>query len=345
MPAFPDAAPRTPGGGAPEERFLPEAMRDQLIEAAHHARYRFAAAVVRGKRALDAGCGVGWGCQILVDHGAASVDGVDVDESAVREARVRCPTGTFLHADLTALPYSEQRFDIITCFEAIDHVEDPMRGLDELRRVLAPGGIVLVSSPNPGVYPVGNPFHIHEFKPQDLLTAMNQRFEYANLWQQHSLIASALHQDGVVPVDPQGSRHRVAVLADLGARRDAYSLVVASAVPLPDLPPMVALVSARQLDDLAAGAEAIIAERTVCTADHAHIVEKHPRLRSEHEASLAECTRLSGEVARLEADARDHATDLARARAERDRAWLRLLEAEQELMRSRTADAVPPTRL
>jgi 2-polyprenyl-3-methyl-5-hydroxy-6-metoxy-1,4-benzoquinol methylase len=336
-----DAAPRTPADGAPEERFLPEAMRDQLIEAEHHARYRFAAAVVRGKRALDAGCGVGWGSQILIDHGAASVDGVDLDEPAVRESRVRCPMGTFVRGDLTDLPYANQCFDVVICFEAIEHVHDPLRGLDEFRRVLAPDGIVLVSSPNPGVYPAGNPFHIHEFKPQDLLIAMTQRFQYANLWLQHNLIASAVHQDGVAPPDPPGSGHRVAVLTDLRSARDVYSLVVASARPLPDIPPMVTLVSARQLDDLASAAEAIMAERSAYAADHARIVDERSRLVSEHAGAFAECERLSGEVAQLEGDARRRAGELARARSERDRAWLRLLESEQEFVRSQTVDSVP----
>jgi ubiquinone/menaquinone biosynthesis C-methylase UbiE len=344
VPARSDATPRAPGDGAPEERFLPEAMRDQLIEAEHHARYRFAAAMVRGRRVLDAGCGVGWGSRILLDHGAASVDGVDIDESAVRESRVRCPAGTFVRGDLTDLPYPEQRFEMITCFEAIEHVENPFRGLDEFRRVLAPGGIVLVSSPNPGVYPAGNPFHIHEFTPPELLAAMNDRFEYSNLWRQHNLIASAVHQDGAVPVDSAGSHHHVTVLADLAAVRDVYSLVVASESPLPDMHAMVALSSSRQLDDLAATAEAIMTERAAYAADHARIVEERSRLLSEHAAAHAESARLSAEVARLEEDARHHAAELARARTERDRAWLRLLDAEQELARSPAADQVRQAR-
>jgi SAM-dependent methyltransferase len=319
-------------------------MSDQLIAAEHHARYRFAAAIVRGRRVLDAGCGVGWGCQILLDHGAVSVDGVDIDESAVRESRARCPSGTFVRADLTDLPYPKQRFDVITCFEAIEHVEDPLRGLDEFRRVLAPGGIVLVSSPNPDVYPAGNPFHIHEFRPQELLAALNDRFEHANLWRQHNLIASALHHDGAAPTDSGGSDHRVAVLADLSAGRDVYGLVVASEAPLPDMPAMVALVSSRQLDDLAAAADAIMTERAEYAADHARIVEERSRLLSEHEAAHAEATRLSGDVSRLEAAASRHAMDIARARTQRDRAWLRLLDAEQELARSSAADQVHQAR-
>ena len=85
MSVVPDDVARTPGEHPAEERFLPEVMSDQLIEAEHHARYRFAGAVVSGRRVLDAGCGVGWGSQVLLDYGAGSVDGVDIDESAITE--------------------------------------------------------------------------------------------------------------------------------------------------------------------------------------------------------------------------------------------------------------------
>jgi 2-polyprenyl-3-methyl-5-hydroxy-6-metoxy-1,4-benzoquinol methylase len=334
-----------------EERFRPEAMRDQLIEAEHQARYQFAAAVVRGKRVLDAGCGVGWGSQVLLDNGAASVVGVDVDESAIRESAKRCPHGTFVLADLTDLPYPEQSFDVITCFEAIEHVEYPLKGIAEFRRVLEPGGLVFVSSPNPDVYPAGNPFHIHEFRPEELLTALRDRFDHTDLWRQQALIASALRKDAVEGAEPPVPTHRVALLADDAHVRDIYSLVVASDAPLPLIPEMVALVSSRQLDDLGAAAEAIMAERAAYAADHARIVEERALLLAEHAASNAEAVRLTEELARLAsateaemarlADARASieaaversAGQLDRARAERDRAWLSLLAAEQELAR------------
>jgi O-antigen biosynthesis protein len=331
--ALPDAIAPTPGEQAPQERFLPEVMSDQLIEAEHHARYRFAAAVVAGRRVLDAGCGVGWGSQVLLDYGATSVDGVDIDESAISESIQRCPAGTFVRADLTALPFPERHFDVIVCFEAIEHVEEPLRGLDEFRRVLAPGGIVLVSSPNPDVYPAGNPFHRHEFRPEDLHAAMQERFANTKLWRQHNFIASALHQDDAAEA-PLTTDHRVALLAEVGPGRDIYSLVVGSDVQLPPIPAMVALVSSRQLDDLAAAGEAIVTERAAYLADHERIVEERSRLLAEHAAALATAEQLQVEVARLEVAAQQRGAELERARIERDRAWLRLLDAEQELARS-----------
>jgi SAM-dependent methyltransferase len=345
--AFPDAIAPTPAEHAPEERFVPEVMSDQLIEAEHHARYRFAGAVVAGRRVLDAGCGVGWGSQVLLDYGAASVDGVDIDESAVTDSIRRCPSGTFVRADLMALPFPEGHFDVIACFEAIEHVEDPLRGLDEFRRVLAPGGIVLVSSPNPDVYPAGNPFHRHELRPEDLHAAMQERFEHTELWRQHNFIASALHQDDADQA-PFSTDHRVALLAKVGPGRDTYSVVVGSDAEIPPMPAMVALVSSRQLDDLAAAGEAIVSERAAYLADHERIVEERTRLLADHERIVEERTRLlaehaaahaaaqhfQSEVARLEAAIQQRGAELTRARTERDRAWLRLLDAEQELARS-----------
>ena len=345
MSAVPDDVARTPGEHPAEERFLPEVMSDQLIEAEHHARYRFAGAVVSGRRVLDAGCGVGWGSQVLLDYGAGSVDEVDIDESAITELIRRCPAGRFVQADLTNLPFPAHHFDVIACFEAIEHVEDPLRGLDEFRRVLAPGGIVLVSSPNPGVYPAGNPFHLHEFKPQELLSAMQERFQHTELWRQHNFMASALNQDAADQSGPSAAAPHVALLGKVGPGRDIYSVVVGSDAQLPQIPAMVALVSSRQVDDLAAAGEAIVAERALYLADHERIVEERTRLLDEHHAAHVESQRLHDEVVRLEAAAQHHAAELARARAERDRAWRRLLDAEQELARSeaskRAAQANP----
>jgi SAM-dependent methyltransferase len=60
------------------ERFIPELMGGELIEAEHQARYRLALPFLRGKRVLDAGCGSGWGSKLLVEAGAREVVGLDI---------------------------------------------------------------------------------------------------------------------------------------------------------------------------------------------------------------------------------------------------------------------------
>jgi SAM-dependent methyltransferase len=351
-PAAPDAAEV---GGASGERFVPDMMGDQLIEAEHHVRYHLAARCVTAHhRVLDAGCGVGWGSQILAQAGAAAVTGIDIDPEAIDSAKRRCPSADFVVGDLLELPFTSAAFEVVTCFESIEHVTDPSRALDEIRRVLAPDGIVLVSSPNPDVYPSGNPFHVHELRPTELLDAMLARFAHAQLWRQHALMASVLAPDGPttqaadVGLDTE-------VLCDLAPGRDAYSLVVASDGALPRLSPGAALVSTRQLDELPLlgkqlseervsldrDRKQIVAERSAYLLDHERIAAERSRLLAEHGAAVAEANRLTHETAeraselvegrRLALQAQDLRAALARTQAQRDHALFRLLEVEQEM--------------
>ena len=65
--------------------------------------------------------------------------------------------------DFRKLEFEDDRFELVVCFEVIEYVEDPLTVLDELVRVLAPGGLLLVSAPNRGAHQPGNPYQPHEF--------------------------------------------------------------------------------------------------------------------------------------------------------------------------------------
>lgn len=323
------------------ERFIPEAMGDSLIEAEHQVRYRFAAAIARGQRVLDAGCGVGWGSLLLAEAGAASVTGLDISEEALADAAPRAPQVRFVRSDLMRLPFADDAFDLVTCFEAIEHVQDPHRALDELRRVLAPHGRLTVSSPNPKVYPAGNPFHVHEFEPSELLGELRDRFPHCALWLQHGHVGSALRRDG------QGDQVPADVVAPGTPETAMYSLVAASEAALPPLADCAALVSSREIEQLASAGEAleaerrsfqaqwqgIEAERNAYLADHERILEERARVLAEHAAAHAEGQRLSAKVVELEERARIAERRSQTAAADRDRVLLLLLEAEQELAR------------
>src|ERR1700731_1562788 len=140
------------------ERFDPSTMHGEIIEAEHLARYRGAAPLAVGRRVLDAGCGVAYGAAMLAAAGAVEVIGVDRESDVLDSARPQMPRNVRLEtADVSALPYEDGSFDLVVCFEGIEHVDHPSRGLDELRRVLATDGLLVRSSPNRDVYPPGNP--------------------------------------------------------------------------------------------------------------------------------------------------------------------------------------------
>src|SRR6476620_11002088 len=113
------------------------------------ARYHFAVRLARGKRVLDAGCGAGYGSAELA-HAAQTVIGADVAAEAVDFARehYRLPNLRFEQASCAALPHRESVFDLIVAFEVIEHLENWRDFLREARRVLAPNGQFIVSTPN-----------------------------------------------------------------------------------------------------------------------------------------------------------------------------------------------------
>ena len=97
--------------------------------------------------------------------------------------------------DIRSLDFEDDGFEMVVCFEVIEHVEDPSVVFDELVRVLAPGGLLLVSSPNRGVYPPGNPHHLHEFTSAELEAELAARLGHVQLVRQRDYIVSAVLSD------------------------------------------------------------------------------------------------------------------------------------------------------
>ncbi|MGA9858841.1 MAG: class I SAM-dependent methyltransferase [Solirubrobacteraceae bacterium] len=106
--------------------------------------------VAPGDRVLDLGCGAGDLTADLASTGA-HVLGIDVAEAALRRARRRHPELDFRRAEIgEALPIEEQSCDVVWASEVIEHVADTEHWLREVRRVLAPGGRLLLTTPSHG---------------------------------------------------------------------------------------------------------------------------------------------------------------------------------------------------
>lgn len=222
------------------ERFIPELMGGQLIEAEHVIRYALGARVCAGRQVLDAGCGVGWGTLLMLESGATSVSSIDIDAEAVENARRRAPAADIRQGDLADLPWPDETFDLVVCFEALEHVHQQQRVLDELVRVLRPDGLLMVSSPNPRVYPAGNPFHVHELTPEELQATVQSRLPNVSLVHQHEQMASVLVPPGALDGDHPGPAvAELRLVHPLTPGGDPYSLVVASRKELPSLPTII----------------------------------------------------------------------------------------------------------
>jgi SAM-dependent methyltransferase len=131
------------------ERVIPGITPDRIWRD-HMSRYEHAAQRVQGKRVLDVACGTGYGADLYLRAKATSVEGLDIDGEAIRHATKTYGRNglRFQEGSIEALPFADHSFDLVTCFETIEHVDRPEVALAELRRVLRPQGELLVSTPN-----------------------------------------------------------------------------------------------------------------------------------------------------------------------------------------------------
>jgi len=155
--------------------------------AEHRSRYHFASEACRGKFVLDVACGTGFGASVLLESGAAAVLGIDTSLEALSQARrAALDRWGVCRADAVRLPLPDHAASVVTSFETIEHLHEPERFVTELRRVLDPEGVLMLSTPN-ALYtkPVNgkpaNPFHVREFTPTELRVLLARQFRDVRL--------------------------------------------------------------------------------------------------------------------------------------------------------------------
>ena len=124
------------------------------LTAEEQDRFLGSLELTRGKRLLDVACGSGGPALRIVEKTGCSVTGVDLHEDAITAARSLAgqrqlqQRAEFQVADAAqGLPFADAQFDAITCIDAINHLTDRPRVLQEWKRVLKPGGRVLFTDP------------------------------------------------------------------------------------------------------------------------------------------------------------------------------------------------------
>jgi len=169
------------------ERMVPE-ISGGFTFWEHVYRYAFACRFVAGKRVLDIACGEGYGAAALQKAGAACVVGVDVSEEVCLHARNKygldARPGT-----AEQIPLPDKSVDVVVSFETIEHVPNPVRFLDECVRVLVPGGRLIISTPNKGIYAwpgaAQNPHHCSEMTENEFSFVLCSRFRNTRFYTQH----------------------------------------------------------------------------------------------------------------------------------------------------------------
>lgn len=170
------------------ERIYPKSFNEAALD--HKERYQLALNYIApNAQVLDAACGAGYGSNYLaVNSRCEMVTGLDVNEHALAwaEEYFKSEKNIFLKADLLSdfsslLPVKQ--FDVITSFETIEHLREDHTFLKQIFKLLKPGGVFLISSPNEEVIPclqnpyyVGgkNPHHHRHYRPSELKTILQE---------------------------------------------------------------------------------------------------------------------------------------------------------------------------
>ncbi len=215
------------------ERFLPGACGEIWYE--HWHRYHFAAKLVAARTVLDVACGTGYGSALLARQ-AHHVVGVDISAETIEYARALYAPETnleFRQAECAALPFPDATFDAIVSFETIEHIQEQAQFLDEVRRVLRPDGLFVLSSPNKLEYSdrrgFANPYHLRELYRDALASLLASRFPHTTWFGQRMSFFSVIWpEQGAGEGEVFEVAEASAADATSGHARPLYFIVVAS---------------------------------------------------------------------------------------------------------------------
>jgi SAM-dependent methyltransferase len=226
------------------ERFTSETSGQ--IEIEHLHRYFLAREFCRDKDVLDIASGEGYG-SALIAQVARSVVAVDVDAAAVTYAGggYSRPNLWFVQGDARAIPLATASVDVVSSFETIEHIYEQDVFIAEVRRVLRPSGIFIVSTPNRDVYSPpdspANPFHLRELTVAEFEQALRQCFEHVECLSQRPMLGSTILPNhgvtdagGALTFERRGDDY---FERSVGLPRAPYAIALASGQPIAAPPP------------------------------------------------------------------------------------------------------------
>jgi SAM-dependent methyltransferase len=154
------------------ERTIPDLDIENYWFRRHQVVYERLAPRCAGRDVLEAGCGEGYGADMIAGV-ARRVVAVDYDETAVAHVRARYPSVQVMQANLAELPLPDASVDAVVNFQVIEHLWDQPQFVRECARVLRPAGVLMVSTPNRITFSPGrdtpiNPFHTRELNADEL---------------------------------------------------------------------------------------------------------------------------------------------------------------------------------
>ncbi|MCI0751120.1 MAG: class I SAM-dependent methyltransferase, partial [Flammeovirgaceae bacterium] len=117
---------------------------------------------------LEVGCGEGRGVGLLMEN-STEFTAVDKIEAVINELKAKYPHGNFKSMNIPPLTGLENnRYDCVVSFQVIEHIANDTLYLEEIYRVLKPGGVALITTPNRKMSLSRNPWHVREYLATEL---------------------------------------------------------------------------------------------------------------------------------------------------------------------------------
>lgn len=305
------------------ERYCPGIKGEIALE--HYLRYALAARLAKGREVLDIASGEGYGSALLAKT-AKKVIGVDVSPQAIENAMTvyNAPNLEFILGDAARIPLPDDSVDMVTSFETIEHHDRQEEMMAELRRVLRPDGLLMLSSPDRAMNEdlVGhNPFHVRELYKDELAGLAGRHFKRYSICGQRTIFASVVDGTENVPpmIWPQDECQNPGAATNAIPDPRYFILLATDCDEIPGIPPSIMEGAIRD------------AEAFVHAQMHISNLENDlARVRDElgitseslqksiraHNEALAECEQLAGEITRLDTEASRLAAELENARHE-----------------------------
>ena len=291
------------------ERYIPDVSG--AIRHEHLHRYAWCVPLALGKDVLDIACGEGYGSAMLA-RSAKSVCGVDIAEEAVdhaREAYGAIPGLRFLQGDAAAIPLPDASVDLVVSFETIEHHDRHFEMLAEIRRVLRPDGILVISSPNRPVYAEAegqhNEFHVKELDFHEFDQVLSSQFPAVAYFGQRLATGSSIYS-----LKPDASRSTFTIFTDDGqdvARRPpllakpVYFIAIAGARPEHIASCLGASALFSETEDLYLHHRDVAAWAQTLDQEHEQVKQRYGALVAEHEEVAGWAKSLDAEVNTLRA--------------------------------------------
>jgi ubiquinone/menaquinone biosynthesis C-methylase UbiE len=164
--------------------------------AEHLHRYAIAQQLAKGKKVIDLASGEGYGTNLLSDV-AEHVTGIDISVEAVEHANKKYASSKsnleYKSGSASNIPMPDSSVDMVSSFETLEHTTEQNEFFEEIKRVLKPGGFLIMSTPDTTLYKIRepeNPYHVKELTTEEFVSLAEKYFKTYMLLKQHYVTGS-----------------------------------------------------------------------------------------------------------------------------------------------------------